>query len=282
MNLCQTTFLAAGLLAVLLPLAAAQPPAQRVGPAAPDVRKLLDDLDSPRFAVRERATKALLRLREKALAPLKNALAAPRSAEFARRAQAILRQLAIYEPGGEISNGLKLCLTADRDSVKVGESLKLTTTLCNMTEKPLTVRVGYSYCGNYFERGSTLRLVQPDPKGKELLPQWQVGFCGTGAYPLYVTVPPRSVLAYTTAGAVLRKDNKTYLGTGAGGGHHFLLLETPADKLDTLRMALEVTPEENRGLGHYRKSNLPVPAVTPEACWNGKARSNDVRVRVLP
>src|SRR5262245_35125228 len=136
MRSCCTNVLTVGLFAVALPGLAAQ------GPVAPDaatearIEKLIADLDSPRFPPRERAMRELVALEQAALGPLKKALRSPPSAEFECRARAILRTLAIYEPGGEVVGGLKLRLTADRTAVKAGETVTFTTTLCNMTDRP--------------------------------------------------------------------------------------------------------------------------------------------------
>jgi hypothetical protein len=288
-------WLCAGLLAALLPLAAQQPPLSPKETTAARIQRLLRELDAPRFAVRERAMKELRGLEEQALTPLKKALTAAPSCEVQRRVETLLKRLAIYEPGGEVVSGLKLRLTPDRETVKTGETLKLTTTLANMTEKPIAVFLGSSTPGNAFSHGHALRRVAPaGPRGKdtaEFLPQVQHAGCGTGDYPLFATIPPTSVLRCEIAGTVIRKGGKTFLGLGqpvnVGGGkvEHFLLLETPAGEAHTLRVALEVRhrPEKIQLLERYLRSrNLPVPPVPPSGYWSGKVRSNDIRVTVAP
>jgi len=127
-------------------------------------------------------------------------LATGQSLEVKCRARAILDKLAIYEPGGDVVNGLKVRLTADRVILKPGEAVKLTTTLCNMTDKPLNVYVGYTHCGNYIECGSALRQAVPAPgkPASEIEPKCTVGFCGTGTGPIYVTIAPKSAFTYET------------------------------------------------------------------------------------
>jgi hypothetical protein len=278
-------WLCAGLLAAVLPLAAQQPPASPRETTAARIERLLRELDSPRFAVRERAQKELGELEEKAFLPLKKAVVAAPSCEFKRRAEKLLERLAIYEPGGEVVGGLKLRLTADRDKVKPGETVKLTTAVCNMTDKPVTVQVGYSYMGHYFECGARLRRVVPaGPKDKgptEVSGQWQVGFCGTGARPLFATVPPKSLLTYTAPATVIQKDGKTFLAFGPPGrpaGMHYLLLETPGGAAHALRVAHEVAPEQNRN--PWRQPGQPAENLAD--FWSGKVRSNDVQLTVTP
>src|SRR5262249_51640576 len=139
------------------------------------------------------------------------------------------------------------------EKVKPGETVKLTTAVCNMTDKPITLQVGYSYMGHYFEGGARLCRVEPaGPKDKgpaEVSGKWCVGFCGTGAHPLFATVPPKSLISYTAPATVVRKDGKTFLGFGPPNrpaGTHYLLLETPPGAAHTLRVAHDITPEQNR------------------------------------
>jgi hypothetical protein len=87
-----TLWLCAGLLAAVLPLAAQQPPTPPKETTEARIERLLRELDAPRFAVRDRATKELRELGEKAVAPLKKALAAPRSLEFERRIHRLLER----------------------------------------------------------------------------------------------------------------------------------------------------------------------------------------------
>jgi hypothetical protein len=275
----------AGLLAAALPLAAQQPAPATKETAEARIERLIRELDSPRFPVRERATRELGELREKAFAALKKALAARPSYECQRRILKLLEPLAIYEPGGEVVNGLKLRLTADRDTVKLGEAVKLTTAVCNMTEKPITVQVGYSPPGYYFACGARLRRVVPaGPKDKgpvELAGQWQVGFCGTGARPLFATIPPKSLLNYTLTGTVIQKDGKTFLSLGevpGSPGHRFLLLETPTGQAHTLRVAHDIRPEDNQN--RWRRPEEPVENLAD--FWTGSLRSNDVLLTVTP
>jgi len=285
MNTKLAPWLCAGLLAAALPLAAQQPARPNRETAEARIERLICELDSPRFAVRERATKQLAELREQAFLPLKKALTGSPSYELQRRVLNLLGPLAIYEPGGEVVGGLKLRLTADRDKVKVGEAVKLTTAVCNMTEKPITVQVGYSPTGYYFACGSRLhRVVAAGAKDKgpqELPPRWQVGFCGTGAQPLFITVPPKSLVNYEATATLTQKDGKTFLALGPNrlpDGKPYLLLDVPPGGAHTVRMALDIRREDNEN--KWRRPNEP--AVNLADCWTGKLRSNDVRLTVTP
>jgi hypothetical protein len=275
----RTTALAAGLFALALPLLAAQPPAPADPAPQARIAKLLADLDSPKFPLRERATRELLALEQAAFEPLKKAMAAPPSAEFEHRARAILQTLVIYEPGGEVVNGLKLRLTADRTMVKIGERVMLTTMLANMTDRPMNIQYGYSTCGNYFACGSTLRQpLRLFGAEWEASPQWKVGFCGTGAGPLFVTVAPRSMFVYQTpAAALIQKDGKTVLALGQSG---YMALDTWGGT-HRLRMELTLTPEHARDRGFRNGSGIR-PANEQAPFWSGIVRSNEIMLTVVP
>ena len=268
-------FLAVALLAAP---AISQPAAAPKADAA-RIARLIAALDSANFAERERATRELLALEGASLEPLRTALAAGPSAEFARRARAILDSLAIYEPGGEIVNGLKIRLTADRAVVKAGETIKLTTTLCNMTDKPLNVMVGYTPCGNYFECGFGLRRVHSAP-GKpvtEFEPKCTTGFCGTGAGPIYVTLAPKRGLTYETPVTV------TPQGVYVLGNHKYFSMEGTRSA-DAVRMVLTVAPGANqpRPVRPGLKGEGIRPTDEDAPFWTGAIRSNDLQLKFAP
>jgi hypothetical protein len=83
-----------GLLVVVLPLAAQGPPTPTRETTEARTERLIRELGSPRYAARERAMRELGGLKEKALAPLKKALAGCRSPEVERRIHLLLDQLA--------------------------------------------------------------------------------------------------------------------------------------------------------------------------------------------
>lgn len=262
------------------PAMAQQPPGVRKVDAA-QIDHLIEALDSPRFSERERATRELLALEGDALVPLRKSLTTGRSIEFTRRARAILDALAIYEPGGEIVNGLKVRLGADRDTVKPGDTVKLTTRLCNMTAKPLNVMVGYTTCGNYFECGSALFRINPVP-GKpaaEIAPKCQVGFCGTGAGPIYVTLAPKSVLNYETTATLAQHPGGSTVYT-LGAGKYFTIEGTGVT--DAVRMVLSITPSANQP--RPARPNLKGSGIRPTdedaPFWHGTIKSNDVQLKL--
>jgi hypothetical protein len=244
---------------------------------AEQVARLIADLDSSRFVLRERATRELLALKAQAVGPLRKALGQGGSVEFVRRASAILDSLAVYLPGGEAVNGLKLRLTADRDTVRMGETVKLTTALCNMTDKPLNVYIGYTYCGTYLECGSALHRAAPAVKGKELgevAPQCKVGFCGTGAGPMYVTVPPKGLVTFQTPVTAVEMNGKDAYALGK---RRFFVLES-AGGIDAVRMVLTATPADNVLRGSKGVAVRPADEHAPS--WTGAVRSNDVQIKV--
>ena len=75
------------------------------GPEA--VKKLIAELDSPRFAVRERATKELEKIGPPARGPLRAALKASPSAEVKQRVEKILAKLDRLDPGRELIRPLR-------------------------------------------------------------------------------------------------------------------------------------------------------------------------------
>jgi hypothetical protein len=79
--------------ALALPLLRERLPGLTAPQAAPDVARLLADLDHDDFDVRERATRELIQLGPEALAPVREALAETKSREVRRRAEEIVEQL---------------------------------------------------------------------------------------------------------------------------------------------------------------------------------------------
>lgn len=250
--------------------AMSQPPS----PDAAKIARLITALESGRFVERERATRDLIVLEAVAIEPLRQALGSSRSLEFRRRAEAILETLAIYEAGGEIVNGLKVRLSADR--AKAGDSLKLTTTFCNMTDKPLNVMVGYTTCGNYFECGAALRRVDlASGKPVEVEAKCQVGFCGTGAGPMYVTIAAKSVVRFETlVMAAQNQDGKKIYTLGSEKYFNF----EPLPGEHNVRMTLSVGATENTARSTGKGAGIR-PADENAPFWSGTIRSNDVAVR---
>jgi hypothetical protein len=290
------------LAAAMLPfLRSQEAPKATVNPPDPGtIQKLIKDLEAPDYPTRERASRELVRLEEYALEPVKRAVAGAQSLELAARGRRILNQLAIHEPGGEVVAGLKLRLTASQETIKHGQVVWLTSHLANMTHQDLNVQVGYTTCGNYFECGSTLRRILHD--GKEEQPAWKVGFCGTGAGPVFQTLPPRSVVAFQTQVALLmqQQDNSLCFSLGSGGYTSFgvakaatrptavvrgNVIRLPANLgTHTFQMLLAVTPEmtKDRGFALEGKYAGVRPANETARFWSGTVKSNNVCITVLP
>ena len=272
---------------LIVALSASSALAQKPQPApkmvAARIARLIDALDSAKYGERERATRDLLAVEGAAIEPIREALGKGRSVEFTRRANAILDALAIYELGGEVVNGLKVRLTADRATIKVGETVKWTTILCNMTDKPLNVMVGYTTCGNYFECGSALRRTNsvPGKPADDVEPKCQVEFCGTGAGPIYLTLAPKHIFKYETRAVLAQNaDGKTvYL---LGNDKYFTIDGTHGT--DSIRMILTMAPG-----GHSPRPARPNakgagirPADENAPFWTGAVRSNDVPIKFVP
>jgi hypothetical protein len=242
--------------------------------AAAQIPKWVRELDDEDFALREDAVRGLVGAEGRSLEPLKQALKTPGSLEFRRRAEAILRQLAIFEPGGEVVGGLKVRLTLDRDAARAGESVTFTAALANMTTQPMNLEVGFTTCGNYFECGSLLN--RRGAKGGDEPPNWCVGFCGTGAKAILATIPPRSVVEYRLPAQLVAKDGKLVLQLGASKFNMHVLDDT---RPNTFCIVFK-NQKAARG-GPAGGKYTPTPPTQPEAAyWTGTARSNAVILNV--
>jgi hypothetical protein len=127
----------------------------------------------------------------------------------------------------------------------------------------------------YFESGSAFRVFGGHATSASA-PRWQVGFCGTGAGPLYAAIPPYGSLTFETV-AVLEQGLK---GTRyVFGKNKYLSFEAPEGALHTFRVAHAVEPagaipgERARTVG-----KTPLDPRVPS--WSGSVVSNDVEVEV--
>ncbi len=252
-------------------------------PADDRIARLIASLDATQFAQRDQATRELLALEGAAIEPLREALKTKRSLEFTRRVQTILDALAIHEPGGPVVDGLKVRLIVEGAPAKVGDKARLVTILCNMTDKPLNVMVGYTTCGNYFECGSALRRVAP-AKGKdgEIEAKLLVGgFCGTGAGPIYVTLPAKTAVPFETPTKLMHRAPGG--ATLALGKHEYFGIDTAPDS-DRVRMVLTVTKGDNtpRPVRPGLKGEGIRPTDEDARFWVGVVRSNEVRLQIAP
>lgn len=248
----------------------------QAAPTREQIEKWVQDLDAPQFRVREQATQLLLGAKERALAPLHEAMKTNNSLEFRRRTAMILEKLAIYEPGGPVIAGLKVRLTIDRDAVRMGDTVVFTASLANMTDQPMNLEIGYTTCGNYFECGSVLCRTAAGQKDSE--PKWIVGFCGTGAKAILATLPAKSVKQFQIPAKLISKDGKPVLSLGKTA---YAIHPVEGKGPFTFQVVFErkgVPPKGPVG-GKY----TPDPPANPDApYWNGLVRSNEISLKILP
>jgi hypothetical protein len=251
------------LIALAAPLFADEPEPRATKPIA----QLVAELDDENFIVREQATRMLLARGPEALAPLKDVLEKTTSPEVRARARHVLQMLSIHDGGGEVINGLKIRLHADTDKVRPGTKVRLTTTLCNVSDRDLNVQVGYSTCGNYFDCGANLRAL--DSAGKETKVTWRVDVCGNLGGPIFATVPARGTLEYTSVVQLQTEDDVlVYAGKYVG-------VVAPRGGVHRLCMVLSAAAGQG---------NLPAavqPANPKAGYWTGDARSNLIELEVV-
>lgn len=201
-------------------------------------------------------------------------LAAEPSAEASRRAQQALR---ICEIDAPIEKGLKVGLAADVEKVKSGESIRLTTTLCNVSDQPIALYLGMSYSGNVLENG--LSLARQDATNEKGETSWTqarfgaIGFCGTGAQPIIVKIEPWTTREFSTQ-LELRSERKPGDMCNHDGPHlaaDFVYLPLdPNQSVVRLQTRLEVELAEAQTPGRRpEKSN-----------WSGPLRSNGIEVAI--
>lgn len=124
------------------------------------IARLLRDLDDASFLVRQNAERQLAEIGEPAVKPLKLKLADKPALEVAVRVQRLLQTLAIYDGGGPAVRGLKIRLDADKNEIRVGQEITLTTTLRNLTSAEMIVDLGDTpISGHPFLEGRGFRQV---------------------------------------------------------------------------------------------------------------------------
>lgn len=144
----------------------------------------LGDADEARA---EAAARDLIRGGPAVAAPLRDALEKNDDKTFVTRAERVLAMCVVEGP---VVDGLRVGLTVDGDVLEPGKKLTLTTTVCNLTDEEVVIWTGMSYAGNVFETGASVRrIVEDDCEVTEQQAACGTGFCGTGAYPLTVTIP---------------------------------------------------------------------------------------------
>ena len=262
---------------------------------APDptvkIDPLIVQLDSEQFETREAAFKQLVAIGTPAVPAVRKALEVRNdSPELAAKAR---RFLELFDGGGETVNGLKITLKADKATLKPGEAITFTALLANMTDKPLKVYVGYSTSGVRFESGAAFRRLELVQEGgleklKPHEPVWRVGFCGTGAYPLFETIPALSTKTYACESVFDQRpwDSKGRLeqapqnpGFSLGKERH---CHMPTTASNTHRLGLYLKAEDadyrTRGFRGIKGDDKPNPKDPSLGEWTGEIRSNEVNI----
>lgn len=258
-----------------------------------DLDQLVARLDSADFDTREGAYKKLVELGRAAVPAVRKALQTKQvSPELESKAKLFL---SLFDGGGEPVQGLKATLTTDKETLKLGDTFTLTTVLANLNDKPMKVYIGYSTSGVDVESGAAMHRLEVVREGeqeklKAEAVKWQVGFCGTGAGPLFVVIPAKSIKTYTceaifarqplqnNAQAVrqdipdnpsitLGKQRYCFLPVTLNTEHRFcVILSATAEYYQARGFARDVAPEKDQ-------QSVPAPVE-----WVGAMRSNEVKL----
>jgi len=114
--------------------------------------------------------------------------------------------------GCQISNGLKLELTADKSTIHYFDDVTFSTTLTNVSDTTFAVEVGYSTGGIYLQNGSSYLLTfKPSNDAKKTKYVYEGhGYCGTGAHPYHVILTPNEQVTYTVCGRLKGRSSIEY------------------------------------------------------------------------
>lgn len=244
----------------------------------------LVELVHPDSTVRETAQRALIEMGPIVRATLEQVLAKNDDPEMRSRVKQILRQC----DGGAVVNGLKLKLrTETRKPVRLGESFTLVTEVQNTTDKPVNLYLGYSTGGVDFLSGAALHCISGATVSRA---GWMVGFCGTGAGPLFQTIHPDQALVFELPATFQKQDPKTRRFGGIGpmtehvlllGQSRFMLMPIIASAgALAFRMEHAVSEEMNKREGFGRGGEGKWPEDEKARYWTGRITSNDVEVKL--
>lgn len=262
--------------------------AQQAAKPEDRVAGLIQDLDSNRFETRLQAHAELLKLGKPVVPALKKALADKPSLEVATRLKDIVRKLSVRDDAGSAAGDLQIRLKADKQALKPGETVNFTVTLFNLSEDDLNVQTGYTTCGNYFECGSAFRRTEAGPNNeiKEIRSGCRVGFCGTGAGPIFDTIPGEKSVEFTVPTTFGQQPKN---GEGAAvnqpespvgfwfNKRSYFMLASSSGGTQTLRVALQVAPGTDfRGL----RAEPFLPKNPKAPIWSGTVQSNDVQIKI--
>ena len=280
---CLSTLLCLALLTAASPSPAA-PATQPSREQLAQIYALVEDLMDVDVRKREAAQEALIEMGEIVRSPLEMVLRKNDHPEARSRIERILMRC---QGGGDIVNGLQITLRTNSKIVRVGESFMLTSEIKNTTDKPVNLYVGYSTGGPDFLSGSALRVVNA-PHGFAT-GRWLVGFCGTGAGPLFRTIAPGATISYELPAALAKNDAQ--LGRGAPNQavtEHVLLLSASKymvlpvqakEGAHVFRIEHGVTEEMNVRRG-FERGDGQRPTDEKARFWTGQIVSNEIQVKL--
>lgn len=262
-------------------------------------------------------TDELLTIGQPALEPVEKAIRDTNNPQLQRELRRIMPRLAIRRQGGEVVNGLKICLNSDRYAVSSGQKMRFVTTLCNMSERPLIIKIGVHSPMRYdwlaFQTGEALRRVvhdRHDPSAmKELAreePRWPIPpshqetyiVVGTGkepgihtrtvpACPVVTVLPPMTAKEYITEADFFIDDTgKSAFYMDLIDGHfrrfHNQALIAPQGEVCRLRLVHSATPIDDDSWLRGADDSSFIKPDDNSPYWTGSIRSNDVFIAILP
>jgi hypothetical protein len=156
--------------------------------------------------------------------------------------------------------------------------VKLTATVCNVTDKPIALYLGMSYSGNVLENGLALQQCAADGKALGQGRFGAVGFCGTGAQPIVEVVPPWSTRQFAVAATYrVEPDGKGVVGHDGphlAVNYCFLpLADVKEGGTVRLRIGCTVDPAETKAWKEPNKRD-------GQWDWKGELLSNAVELRL--
>lgn len=200
---------------------------------------------------------------------LQKVLATTKDAACRARAE---RALALCVVDAPVANGVKVGLAADRKEVAPGQAVKLTATVCNVTDKPIALFLGI--LDNALVSGAALQQCAADGAATGQAHYSGFGGCGFGAWPIVEVLPPWSTRQFVLSptfrvetedrGFVRREGPRLESGM-------FILPLADAEKGGTvrLRLAWTIDPEQARPWDPSCKAD-----------WKGELRSNAIELRL--
>lgn len=178
-----------------------------------------------------------------------------------------------------IEGKLSATVTLNKAKAGVGDSITATTTIHNSGDQPLNLYVGYSHSGNDLQNGSLLAMQKEDA-AKLIGHQWCVGFCGTGSYPMFITIPAGKSQSFTVTGTIQNDQTGLHLRCG--------YVRFPLKEEGKFVTWLEhtVTKKTNeQSLKHFESMKKALKLKTgpdPKApFWHGKLTSNKAKLEVV-